>query len=109
MEEYKYLGMLVEKGGAWKKNKDRMLRKARRAAALAWNMAVRMGDMSVKGMTSMWNALVRPHLEYGAEVLNSHNDFVWEEAEKLARKIAGGCSSVGRGSPTMRSWASWAG
>ena len=105
--EYKYLGMLVEKGGSSRKNKDKMLRKARRAAALAWNMPVRM--MSVKGMTSMWNALVRPHLEYGAEVLNSHNDFVWEEAEKLARKIAGECSSVGNGSPTMRSWASWAG
>ena len=28
-EEYKYLGMLVEKGGAWKKNKDQMLRKAK--------------------------------------------------------------------------------
>ena len=107
MEEYKYLGMLVEKGGSSRKNKDKMLRKARRAAVLAWNMPVRM--MSVKGMTSMWNALVRPHLEYGAEVLNSHNDFVWEEAEKLTRKIAGGCSSVGSGSPTMRSWASWAG
>ena len=52
-------------------------------------MAVRMGDMSVKSMTSMWNMqqLVRPHLGYGAEVLNSHNDFVTEEAEKLARKI----------------------
>jgi hypothetical protein len=34
----------------------------------------------------MWTALIRPHLEYGAEVINNHNDFVWEEAELLARK-----------------------
>ena len=85
--EYKYLGMLVEKGGRWKKTKAKMLRKARRAAAMAWNMAVRAGDMSVKGMVNMWTALVRPHLEYGAEVLNAHGDSKWDEAEKLARKI----------------------
>ena len=30
---------------------------------------------------------IRLHLEYGAEVLSSHHDFVWKEAEKLARKI----------------------
>jgi len=62
--EYKYLGMMVEKGGRWKKKKNKMLRKARGAAAMAWNMALRGGDMSVKGMTSMWTALIRPHLEY---------------------------------------------
>ena len=97
--EYKYLGMMVEKGGRWKKTKEKMLRKARRAAAMAWSMAVRGGDMSVKGMTSMWTALIRPHLEYGAEVLNSHNDFVWEEAEKLARKIGRRVLKCGRRVP----------
>ena len=54
---------------------------------MAWSMAVRAGDMSVKGMVNMWTALVRPHLEYGAEVLNAHGDSKWDEAEKLARKI----------------------
>ena len=43
--------------------------------------------MSVRGATSMWTALIRPHLEYGAEVINNHNDFVWEEAELMARKV----------------------
>ena len=43
--------------------------------------------MSVKGMSNIWTALIRPHLEYGAEILNSHTDFVWEEAEKVARKV----------------------
>jgi hypothetical protein len=86
VKEYKYLGMWIEKGGSWKKAKEYKLRKARSALALAWNMATRGGDMSVRGATSMWTALIRPHLEYGAEVINNHNDFVWEEAELLARK-----------------------
>ena len=75
VEEYKYLGMWIEKRGSWKKEKELKLRKARRATALAWNMATRGGDMSVRGATSMWTALIRPHLEYGAEVINNHNDF----------------------------------
>ena len=57
-----------------------MLRKAKRAAAMCWNLAV-------KGMTNMWTALIRPHLEYGAEVLSSNMHPVWQEAEQLARKV----------------------
>ena len=87
LRQVEHTTILVEKGGRWKKTKAKMLRKARRAAAMAWNMAVRAGDMSVKGMVNMWTALVRPHLEYGAEVLNAHGDSKWDEAEKLARKI----------------------
>ena len=99
VEEYKYLGMLLQKRGTWKKTKEKMLRQAKRAAAMAWNMAVRGGDMTVKGMTSMWTALIRPHLEYGAEVLDSHNAHVWEEAEKLARKIGRRVLKCGRRLP----------
>ena len=87
VDKYKYLGMWIEKRGTWKMEKELKLRKARREMALAWNMATRGGDMSIRGATSMWTALIRPHLEYGAEVLNNHNDFVWEEAEVLARKV----------------------
>ena len=65
VKEYKYLGMWIEKGGSWKKAKEYKLRKARSALALAWNMATRGGDMSVRGATSMWTALIRPHLENG--------------------------------------------
>jgi hypothetical protein len=85
VDEYKYLGLILEKSGKWKKEKARMLRKATMMAGMAWGMVLRVGNMSVKGMDGMWKALIRPHLEYGAEVMNSHKDFVWEEAEKLMR------------------------
>ena len=84
VKEYKYLGMWIEKGGSWKKAKEYKLRKARNALALAWNMATRGGDMSMRGATSMWTALIRPHLEYGAEVINNHNG--GRRRKKLARK-----------------------
>ena len=41
--------------------------------------------MTVKGMDNMWKALIRPHLEYGAEVTNTQGDFLWEDAELIMR------------------------
>ena len=46
-----------------KKEKAKMLRKAKKAAAMAWGLAVRVGNMTVKGLNNMWSALVRPHLD----------------------------------------------
>ena len=77
-EEYKYLGMLFEKTG-WKKHKDKMVRKARRVAAIAWSMVTQVGKLSIKAKLRMYNALVRPHLEYGAEIFNDK----WGEAESV--------------------------
>ena len=84
--EYKYLGLLLERNG-WKKQKGKMMRKARRALGLAWNLAIRAGNMSVRGMNNMWTALIRPHLEYGAEIMNTVGDYKWNEAEALMRKV----------------------
>ena len=62
-----------------------MLRKARMAAGMVWGMVVRMGNMTVKGSDGLWKALIRPHLEYGVKVMSSHQDYLWEDAEKLMR------------------------
>jgi hypothetical protein len=59
--EYKYLGILLNEDG--RVGKETMLRRARRAAAAAWGLIVCCGDMSARGMVSLWIALVRPHLE----------------------------------------------
>ena len=95
VEEYKYLGLLFVKQG-WKKAKETMVRKAKRAMLLAGSMVVRGGNMSVKAQINMWNALIRPHLEYGAEVMNTERDFKWEEAEALQRQAARRILQVGR-------------
>ena len=64
-----------------------MMQKAKKTAAMAWGLAVRVGNMTVKGMNNMWSALVRPHLEYGAEVMNTCQDNKWAEADMLMRKV----------------------
>ena len=50
----------------------------------AWGMGVRGGHLSAKGAVGIWKAIVRPVLEYGAEVWGDDN---WEEAEKLQRTM----------------------
>ena len=52
---------------------------------MVWSLVVRAGNMSVKGMDNVWKALIRPHLEYGAEVMSSSEDSLWEEAEVVMR------------------------
>jgi hypothetical protein len=84
--QYKYLGILLNEDGrvGWRPAKEQMLRRARRAAAAARGMIVCCGDMSARGMANLWSALVRPHLEYGVELMSGE----WAEAEQLQRNIA---------------------
>ena len=58
---------------------------------MAWSLAMRAADMSVKGMISVWQALIRPHLEYAAEVV----DGKWEEAEAIQRQAGRRILKVG--------------
>ena len=81
--EYKYLGLVFEKNG-WKKQKEKMVRQARRMAAMAWGMLVQTGKMSTEGKLTIYKALVRPHVEYGAEVVDAG---AWEEAEEMQRWV----------------------
>ena len=81
---YKYLGLLFQREMSWEKAKARMFRNAQKASIWSWNLLMRTGNPSVKGLTGIYTGLVRPYLEYGAEVWG---DFAWEEAEVLQRMI----------------------
>ena len=95
---YKYLGLWVDKNvrGRWKKMKSIMLEKARKRVGVAWGMALNSGCMTVRSGKRIWEALVRPVLEYGAEVWEEEHNCRWEEAERLQMKMGKrilGCSS----------------
>jgi hypothetical protein len=53
----------------------------------SYNELLRQGDMTVRGLQNVWTALVRPYLEYGAEVWPSERDHLWPEAELIQRKM----------------------
>jgi hypothetical protein len=85
VDGYKYLGMWISRSshGRWTKNKSRLITKARQRLGLAWSMALRSGCLSVKSGIRIWQGLVRPVLEYGAEVWESEGDCKWQEAERV--------------------------
>ena len=85
---YKYLGLIFQSRGTWRMAKEQMIRRANKAMVWSYNGLVRQGNMTVKGLQNVWTALVRPYLEYGAEVWPSRRDQVWNEAELIQRKMA---------------------
>ena len=86
-EDYKYLGMIIQ-NASWTKTKESMARKASKAMSWSWNLLMRLGAPTVRAMVSVWTALVRPLLEYGAEIWPGENSQQWKEADALQRKMA---------------------
>ena len=68
----------------WKLFKRRLIEKAEKNMCASCAMGMRTGHLSVKASVGIWKTLVRPILEYAAEVWGEKN---WEEAEKLQRKM----------------------
>ena len=82
---YKYLGMEMDRGLTFREFKNRIADKARRNEMMVWSLRMRRAELSVKANVNMWKALVRPNLEYGAELWGFGN---WEEAEVIQRSVA---------------------
>jgi len=81
---YKYLGIEIRSGLCFKQYKARILTEARRRMMLVWAMGIRQGELAVVDCVRVWQALVRPVLEYGTVVWG---DVKWEEAEQLQREM----------------------
>ena len=72
---YKYLGMEVQRNiGIWKEYKERMMTKAKKSMNAAWGLGLQMGTLSVKSGIRIWEGIVRPITEYGAEIWPSQKD-----------------------------------
>jgi hypothetical protein len=80
-QEYKYLGVIMEGGRGKKARRQAALKRARGAFWRAWGLGMGKEEMSAKAAAKLWEVLVMPVLEYGAE-LESGN---WDEAERLQR------------------------
>lgn len=94
---YRYLGMRLVPGrrGRWAERRRELMTKARGAFWRAWGLGMSGGWLSARGARGLWETLVRPVLEYGAEVDSGK----WEEAEVLQRWAGRMCLGVGREVP----------
>ena len=68
VEAYKYLGVEFERKKGWRGFRERMLRKALKVSGIVKVICRRNRMLSTDVKIMLWNGLVRPLLEYGAEV-----------------------------------------
>ena len=83
VKAYKYLGVWFDSKLDWKLHKETILAKARRRAYTMMGFGV-CKILPVKTCVNLWAVLVRPILEYAAEVWGGGG---WEAAEKLQREV----------------------
>ena len=84
VDTYKYLGIELGRKLDFKDYKKRALKQAKASPARVHTMALREGMLKVREGERMWKTLVRPVLEYGAEVWGGDD---WEEAEVVQRQM----------------------
>lgn len=95
VRSFVYLGMLVQQDGSWHEFQTKVVHKARTALLQAWRMGVQGGVLDVQAGVLIWTSLIRPILEYGAELWPSSGKDKWLAAEKVQRTMAKrilGCS-----------------
>ena len=81
-DKYKYLGIDLRSGLCFKQYRARIVAEARKRMMLVWAMGMRGGELAVKDCVRVWQALVRPVLEYGTIVWGNVK---CEEAERVQR------------------------
>ena len=84
MNKYKYLGIDIKGNLKWGDYKRRQLEKAEGRLNFVGAMGVNSGILSVKAAKKVSKALVRPIVEYGAEIWGGGD---WEDGEKLQRNM----------------------
>jgi len=73
----------LDKGG-WNSFKERIFQKAKKKYGLVLILHARHTFLSTSALTKIWQALVRPIMEYAAEIWGEGN---WEKAEILQREM----------------------
>ena len=81
---YKWLGVELDNQLTYSFFKKQMLQKARMNVGRVWHMGIRSGVVSVQGGINLWEALVRPVLEFSCAVWGGGD---WRDAETLQRNM----------------------
>ena len=78
VDSYKYLGVWFSSDLSWKLHKETVLAKARRRAYLIMGLSAPK-LLSVRTCVRLWEVMVRPTLEYAAEIWGGGP---WEERDR---------------------------
>jgi hypothetical protein len=94
VDTYKYLGVRFissRRGNRWRENRNKIIVKANRALYRAWGVGMKNKELSVRGGKRLFETLVRPVLEYGAEIDSGG----WPQAEIVLNRAGRMCFGVG--------------
>ena len=83
VDSYKYLGLVVDKNFTWKEHLKKIWEKARKRMRGLCGLGLREG-ISARAMLRGWEVLVRPIMEYGAEIWG---EMRWKEGEELQMEM----------------------
>jgi hypothetical protein len=89
VHSYKYLGLILDENFTWKIHLAHILDKARKRTRALCGIGLREG-VSARALLRGWQVLVRPVLEYGAEIWGEKT---WKEGEglqiEMGRRVLG--------------------
>ena len=79
MDRYKYLGLIIDRNFSFKDHMNKILEKSRKRMRAICALGLGNG-ISAKAILRGWEVLVRPLIEYGAEIWGEKK---WKEGEDL--------------------------
>lgn len=85
VNHYLYLGVVCDSRLSFREHRSRVATRARGAMVKAFGLGAGGGFLTVGAAITLWEALGRSVLDYGAEVWG---EAVWEEGEVLQREVA---------------------
>jgi len=106
VNSYKYLGIELDPVLSFKEFKQRIREKARKNMSKIWAMGMINGALSVKASITLYDALVRSILEYGAEIGGVMDG---KRAKRFIERWERGFYGVMGKPQTKLSWENWGG
>ena len=82
VKSFKYLGVYIQDNLSWSITKKRCLEKAKARIPMITKAGIE--GLSVDTGEKLWSTMIRPTLEYGAEIWGGD---IWKEADQVQNRV----------------------